>query len=616
MVWSYNGKILSIDLSSQKVSEIPLKKELVRRFIGGMGIGTKLIFDKMPVGVDPLSPQNIVFIGTGPVNGTGAQMFAQTCLVTKSPLSGTILNSYTGGHLSPQIKKAGVDGILLSNSSEKPVYLHIKNGQAYFHSAKQLWGLDTFETQKRLSKLIGEKCQTLAIGPAGERMVRFATVQNARRSFGRGGPGAVLGAKNVKGIVFSGDTPIHAAHPEEYREALKELKEAIQKGLKGHTYISSITDNGTSTGNDIFNPVGHLATRNHQTGVFPPRTGDENWYGPTFLREYHVKHYACYMCPVHCGKYNQVREGEFKGLITEGPEYETCYAFGNECGNENLPAIIKADILCDSYGMDTISCGVTIAWAMEAFEKNVISKEDTDGIDLRFGNYHAMLETVEKIANREGIGDLLAEGSKRAAEKIGHDSISYAMQVKGLEFPGWMPRVMKGAGLGFATSPRGACHKRALLPEEYGGGDIEQREEKVIKHQDEVNARFTLVACGFLGDNCPESLYAKLITHSTGIEFDAEEFLKTGARIWHLERTYNVLEGYTRDADVLPDRCFEPIQTGPAKGRKFKRAEFDKMLDRYYELRGWSSEGIPSAKILKEFGLPEAEQRLRKAGLL
>jgi len=599
----FNKKILFIDLTKKefRIQEIP--KEWFKLYVGGMGFGIKTLFDKVNPRIDPYSPDNMIIFSIGPLTGTLAPMFAQACVVTKSPLTKGALNSYAGGIFGSKMKLSNYSVIAISGKSNKPCYINVQDDFVEFLDASHLWGMSTSKTQEAIIKDLGDKKLAIAcIGPAGENLVRFASIITEKRAFGRGGAGAIMGSKKLKAIALTFESK-KESYNEGFIKAANEAKEILKKALSTEWHLISIFSKyGTLGGLPLVNEKGVLATRNHKEGQFE---GAEKIGPEYFTSNFRIKDVSCPGCLVHCGRVYGVKEGIYAGTISEGPEYETVYAFGSNCGNDCAESIIKADYLCDEYGMDTLSTGVTIAFAMECYEKGILTKKETEGIELNFGNHEAIIAMIEKIAKRKGIGNLLAEGSKIASEKLGKGSKEFAMQVKGLEFAAWMPAGMKGIALTFATSNRGACHKRAIIGDELMdkvNKEAYEGKALLIKNiQDKVNAIFTLIGCRFSEFVYPLNLYVKLLNSLTGLSFNEEEFLRVGERIWNLERLFS---GFTRNEDKLPERCFkEPIPSGPSKGQKVEREKFEKMLDEYYSIRGWNEKGLPTKEKLQELNI-------------
>jgi len=590
-------RILRLNLTKQSVHVQNVPDGWREQYIGGIGFGVKILFDEVPQETDPYSPDNKMVLSVGPLTGTSAPMFPQTCIVTKSPLTGGALNTYAGGHLGPEIRHAGYNALIIEGKSPKPCYVEICDDEVNILDASHLWGKTTSETQAIVKHDLSEPSIKIAcIGPAGENRVRFSSVIADKRAFGRGGSGAVMGSKNLKAIAVRGTKRVPVGD-ERFLKVADEAKDVLMQCLSSEWHLlKTFSTYGTAGGLPLVNEAGLLATRNHQEGFFE---GSERIDADYFkAKKIFVRDVTCFNCPVHCGKVSVIEEGPYAGTVTHGPEYETIYAFGSNCGNDCAESIAKADLLCDEYGMDTLSTGVTIAFACECYERGIVNRHETGGLELKFGNHEAIIQMVEKIAYRRDMGDLLAEGTKRASEKLDEGSEAFAMQVKGLEFAAWMPRGIKGIALTFATSNRGACHKRAIIGDELLGKvdrtSYENKAELIKGIQDKVNAIFTLIGCRFSEFAYPLNLYVRLLNAATNAKFTEEGFLKVGERTWNMERTFS---GFTRKDDTLPKRCFtEPIPSGPSKGHIVDRTRFEKMLDRYYEVRGWDANGVPLKK--------------------
>ena len=604
MVGGYVGKILRVNLTKRKVSIQKVTKEWIVNYIGGEGFAARILYTEVPKGIDPLSPDNKLIIMTGPLTGTLAPSSGRYLVAFKSPLTGIWGVGHIGGHWGPELKFAGFDGIVIEGRAEKPVYLWIHDGNVEFRDASHIWGKLVPETEDIIREETDPEAKVLSIGPAGEKLVKIsAIISEYSRAGGRGGAGAVMGSKNLKAIAVRGTGDIEVADPDKFYDVVKEIHEKIKNNpVTGQ----SLPKYGTAVLVNVINQHGVFPTRNFQTGVFP--TADKI-SGEALAEKYLVMRRACAFCPIGCGRFTVVPSGPY-AVVTEGPEYETIWALGATCGVDNLEAIAKANYLCNIYGLETISTGAIIATAMEAFEKGYITTKDTDGIELRFGNADAMVKMVEKIAKREGIGDILAEGSKVFAEKIGHPEIS--MSVKGLELPAYDPRGVKGHGLAYATSNRGGCHLRAYMvsPEILGIPKkldrLKENDEKIemVKYlQDLFAAINSLVVCIFTVFALEPKDYAAMLSTATGIEFTDKKFLEVGERIYNLQRLFLVREGITSKDDRLPARLEkEPMPEGPVKGHV---VPIEKMLPKYYKIRGWDEEGRPTRKKLEELGLIE-----------
>lgn len=603
----YSGKILRVDLTNGSIQTQPLDETVVQKFLGGRGYGVKILYDENPPRVDPFAPENRLIFFTSPLMGGQVPCSVKPCVVTKSPLTQTVLMSLSGGYFGCQLRFTGYDGIVIVGKARYPVYLQIHNEEVQIKDASFVWGKDTFETQHRLKEAFGDKKARVAtIGPPGEKLVRFASIINERRAFGRGGAGAVMGAKNLKAIIVRGTKSVKLFDEQGFNALVRELRERFKSES-----VKFWAKMGTSAVVRLVEERGIFPTRNYQSGTFEGRSKIDGEAREAFVK----KHVTCYRCPVGCSVLTVATDEPYKGITSEGPEYETLWSFGGQCGNDNLSAIIAAEDLCDRYGLDTISTGNTIGFAMECFEKGLITKEDTDGIELKFGNHRAMVEMVRKISARDGFGDVLAEGVNRASQKIGKNSQKLAMQVKGAEMCGYDPRGAMGQGLSFATCPRGADHQKGLVRQEVFGKlppidrfATEGKAELVKEVQDEMAFLDALGVCCFLTrrDVTGSADYAKLFKCVTGIELTEQDIWTAGERIFNLERLFNQREGFSRRDDILPERFLtEPFREGPSAGHTIP---IERLLDDYYRVRGWDINGSPTQKTLARLGLKEEKK--------
>lgn len=613
----FAGRILNVDLSERKIVKQPLETEKINEFIGGKGYAARLLWEGTPPNSDSLDPQNIIIFATGPLTGTLCPS-TRMCIVTKSPLTGTFNDSYVGGHFGHEMKFAGYDFLVISGKAEQPVYLWINNESVEIKDGGWLWGKDTFETEERIKgKHKDRTIRVACIGPAGEKLVRYALVNiDLYRQAARGGIGAVMGSKNLKAVAVRGSNTIEVEDPEYFKQLAFEAYEATD------TNESLYTMKRWGTGRSVIFSSNQCLypTKNYQEATFE---GAESLSGESMERKIWVKGKACFNCPIHCGHLAVVKTSDYTGTIVEGVEYETTAMLGADCGIDNLAAVTYANMLCDKLGLDTLSTGGVVAWAMECFERGILTEKDTSGITLNFGNHKAMNKMILQIAKREGIGDLLAEGVKRASQKIGQGSDGFAMHVKGLELPGWAIRAAPSMGLAYATADRGGCHQRAW-PIKYDlgsktpdGKTLEryspQGKAFVTKHdQDLIAALYSLVACDFATGAIGTARYIKLLNAATGWTYTKEQFMETGERIWNLIRAFNIREGTRKENDTLPPRIFEePLPSGIAKGKKLPKVNFEKMRREYYKLRGWNAEtGMPTYEKLKKLGLENVAKQL------
>jgi len=597
-VQKFFGKVVDVNLSNLSCEHRELEHELVVRFIGGKGIGAKILYDELRPGVDPLSPENILIFATGPLTGTIAPTSGRWAVVTKSPHTGIFLDSQVGGHFGAALRRAGVDILIVRGKSEKPVYLYVENGEVKIYDASHLWGKTIFETEDELKKIHPE-AKVGSIGPAGENLVTFAIIGfDYYRQAGRGGAGAVMGSKNLKAVVAKPTSELQYFDEKGMKESVKRLLKLI----KEHPVMKKRTEIGTPMWVKMANEGGFLPTRNFSRGVF--EKADEI-SGETMKEKIWVRNKACFGCPIACGKLTHVRDGKYKCNEVEGPEYETIALLGSNCEITPIESVAFLNRICDNLGLDTISAGGVVAFAMECFEKGLLG--DTDGLELKFGNADAASELLKKIAYRHGIGELFAQGVKKAAEKIGQGSERFAIHVKGLELPGVEPRGSWGMALAFATADRGGCHQRAWTPTAELTGVLPRFSTegvaKFVKEtQDERAVCFSLVLCDFVPFTVQD--FAELLYNATGISLSTEEYMLTGERIWNIIRLFNVGEGISRKDDTLPLRIMEqPSPLGPAEGKVITVDILNKMLDEYYALRGWDQNGIPTDETLRRLGL-------------
>jgi aldehyde:ferredoxin oxidoreductase len=588
---SYAGKIAYADLTTGNVRIENTPADLKRDYLGGRGFGIKLLTDIVDSGTDPLNIGNILVFAAGPLTGTGIPLGSRYEVSTISPLTGTAMSANSGGVFGWKMKKAGFDGIVVSGRSAKPVYLFLNNGKVEIRDAGGLWGKTVPETTDEITRQIDDPTVRVAcIGPAGEKLVRFACIINDKtRALGRGGAGAVMGSKNLKAIAARGDAIIGAAD----EKKLAEVKEQIKKKIDDNGIAKALTAYGTGVLVNIINENYIHPTRNFQTAHFPTA---EKVSGEEIAKSLLKRPKGCYACTVKCGRLH-----ELDGVEGEGPEYETIWAFGADCGVDDLKAVTRANNLCNDYGLDTISTGTTIACLMEMTGKGYVKDP------VRFGDAAGMVAMVKKIALREGIGNELAEGSYRFAEKYGHPEIS--MGVKKQELPAYDPRGLQGHGLAYATSNRGGDHVYAYLiaPEVLGSPEkldpyVTSGKPAWVKIFQDLSAAIDASGmCLFTSFALGADDYAALLSASTGIPTDGAGLLKTGERIWNLQKMYNIRRGFGRKDDTLPDRfLLDPLQEGAPKGQVWQR---DVLLDEYYTLRGWDSEGRPTDAKKKELGL-------------
>ena len=604
----YAGKFLRVNLSEGTLVDEPLPLEVVKDFIAGRGFGIKYLYDELAPDVDPLGEENKLILATGVLTGTQAQSVSRWLACTKSPLTGCYARSCCGGDFGAWMKFAGYDFILIEGKSEKPVFLVINSSGSELKDAGELWGKDTVQTQDWLNERYGKATRTACIGPAAEKLVRYAAIVSGRRTAGRCGTGTVMGSKGLKAVAIRAKRNLDLYDPEGFADLVKEQVK-IMKASKDYAYNKAL---GTTEGAITRNVLGVYPVRNF-------RYGQEEGYeqlGPELYRKIRIGEFGCYSCSMRCGKIHHVTSGPYAGALSEGPEYESYWAFSGPIDSTNLEATVAADQLCDDLGMDTISTGNTIGFAYELFEKGIIDTHDTDGLELTYGNHAAMISLIKKIGHREGFGDILAEGTVRAAKRIGKGAEVYAMQSKGLELPGYEPRGLKATGFGYATSNIGGSHGNGSLAFQEWGMPVpravdrfteEDKADIVIFNQNRAGLEVGVV-CVFAfrcGDWYPK-LFGRMLKAVTGIEefADWDYLSRVGERVWNLDRAFNVRDGFDRRHDTLPKRVqTEPLHTREAGGEGEMVRKLDAFLDEYYRLRGWTTIGIPTREKLKELGL-------------
>lgn len=608
-MYGWRGKMIRVDLSANRIQEEVLDPQVAKDYIGGRGLGMHYLLQEADPLCDPLGEENPLIMVASPLTGTRAPTGARYMVVTKSPLTGAVTCSNSGGHFPAEMKKTGLDMIVFQGKAPEPVYLWIDRGQAEIRPASQHWGKNTHESDDALREETHREARVACIGPAGEKLVRFASIMNDRdRAAGRSGVGAVMGSKNLKAVVVRGESEVPIWDERAFKEACRKYQEKFRQSVKDGP--PALRVHGTAVTVMATQSHGALPTRNFQQGTFD---GWKAIHGETLTEKYLVRNKGCFSCPIACGRVTRVNEPPFQGE-GEGPEYETIYAFGSNCGVDNLAAITKANYFCNELGMDTITMGATIACAMELSERGYLPEADV-GRPLRFGDPEAVVTLTRMAGLREGFGDTLAEGSLRMAERYGHPEL--AMVSKGQEFAGYAPRGAQGMGLAYATSSIGASHMRGdpayieLLgvPMLVDPLTWEDKPEIVRDFQNVFAIIDSAGLCVFFSmrnyltptkDVRPIGIL-ELLNAATGAGYDMEELIRAGERIINAERLFLVRAGFSRKDDSLPPRLLqEPLPDGPAKGMV---CHLDEMLTEYYRLRGWDQDGIPTDKKLRELGL-------------
>ena len=600
-MYGWIGTILRVNLTDGSIAKEALDPKLAREYIGARGLGSRILCDEIDPKIDPLSADNKLIFAAGPLSGTNAPSAGHFNVVTKGPLGGTIAASSSGGVFGPMLKYAGYDLIIFEGKAAKPVYLWINDAQVEIRDATGIWGKTVPETTEAVRAATDEEASVACIGPAGERMVFFANVMNdCNRAAGRTGVGAVMGSKNLKAVAVRGTGAVRVADVEAFRTAMLKARDMIRNHPVGGGGLRMY---GTDVLVNILNESGGLPTRNFREGTFA--TAD-NVGGESLTKKILTRPRGCFSCIISCGRATRVTNPKYAGY-GEGPEYETAWSFGPDCGVDDLDAVTKAHYLCNEYGMAAIAMGATIACAMDLFEDGIITTKDTGGIALTFGNAEAVVEMTRLTGAGEGFGKKLALGSYRLAESYGHPE--YSMSAKKQDMPAYDPRAVQGMGLNYATSNRGGCHVRGYMtaveilgnPVKIDNLTTEGKAGWTITFQNLTAALDSSGACLFSTFGIGADELAALLTAATGVPYSTEAFMQAGDRIWNMERLFNLASGLSAKDDTLPPRMLkDPMPAGPCKGEVSKLAQ---MLPEYYTLRGWSKEGVPTKEKKAELGL-------------
>jgi aldehyde:ferredoxin oxidoreductase len=600
-MYGWSGTILRVNLTTGAVSRQATDPKDAALFLGARGLGDKLYTDEVDPKVDPLSPENNIVFAPGPFSGTFAPSGGRYHVVTKGPLTGAIAGANSGGTFGPELHYAGYDALIIEGKASNPVYLWIKDDQVEIRNASHLWGKWVPDTTDLIRTETDAEAKVACIGPAGEKQVLFAAIMNdMHRAAGRGGVGAVMGSKNLKAIAVVGTKSIKVADAKSFEGAVLKGRKLLKEHPVGGAGLKAY---GTDVLMNILNETGALPARNFQDSHFA--TADKVG-GESLSTNVLVRPKGCFSCVISCGRVSRVTNPKYAGE-GEGPEYEAAWAYGPDCGIDNLDAITKSNMLCNEMGMDPISLGSTIACAMEMYEAGIVTLKDSGGLDLSFGNPDTIVDLTRKIGLREGIGDQLALGSYRFASSHGHPE--YSMTVKKQEMPAYDPRGVQGIGLEYATCNRGGCHVKGYTvavevlgcPTKIDPHVTKDKPFYVKLFQDLTAAIDASGGCifgtfGMGGDN-----YAEMITALTGITYTTDDYIKAGERIWNLERLFNLKAGFTAKDDTLPERLLkEPIRSGPAKGEV---SHVPEMLPEYYKLRGWDTKGVPTKERLQQLQL-------------
>ena len=624
MAFGYAGKILRVDLTSNKIKEEELREDFAKKFIGARGINSKILYDEVKPGVDPFSPENRLIFGTGPLAGTMLPAGCRFTVTARSPLTMGHGDANAGGFFAPELKFSGFDHIIFHGRSKKPSYLFINDGKAELRSAEQIWGKNTWNTQELIQKELGdEDIQIACIGPAGENMVKNACIIHGLKRAAAKGMGSVMGSKNLKAVAVRGRKGIRVADPKEF---LKISEKILTKHKRPDLTLYGTPGSVLYEVNTGYSP----ATKNIQTTRFP---GIEKISPKLLNQKYIYRLKACFGCSISCGRSYVVKHGQFKGLYGEGPELAAMWSWGTQPQVTSLPAVLKADVLSNQLGIDCIEAGNTIAFAMECYQKGIITDEDTGGIKLEWGNFKAVHSILEQMANRKGFGEILCDGVKDAASRIGRGSEFFAHTIKGQSVPADL-RIKHGSVLGYITSTRGADHLRGLiiddvLPIEYikkNYGEEALMSEGIkgkgiaLKWIQEMTTLpdcfgickiFYILSAGysvFTFEN-----FSAMYKAATGIDVSEKDMLKACERVYNVEQAFNVrVGGFSRKDDTVPPRFFnEPTDANKWKGKTLKKENIDEMLDDYYTCRGWNkSTTAPEKEKLLELELDEIAKDL------
>ncbi|BBO72664.1 aldehyde ferredoxin oxidoreductase [Desulfosarcina widdelii] len=600
----FMGKILRVNLTDETIEDESLKSSVMKQYIGGRGLGAYLAYKEIPPHEDAFSPNISIYFITGPLQGTLTPFTPKFIILNKSPLSGSLSRSVCGGStFGAELKYAGYDAVVVKGKAKTPVYLLIDNGKVSIKDAQKYWGMTSSDTQEAIKTELNDPTVSIVpIGPAGEKRVRFSGVIVGSRAAGRGGAGAVMGSKNLKAIVVRGNKSVHVADIKQFKKLLGETYTAI----KENPDVSKRIEFGTPGTLASTYSSGILPTMNFSRSTFD---GIEGLMPENVRDMLYVHNESCFGCPLPCGKLALIKKGPFKGMVLPGPEYETIGLLGSNCGIGDIQTVAQANYLCNEYGLDTISTGSVIAFAIECYQKGIITKKDTDGLELKFGDTETLISLIEKISRRDGFGNVLAEGTKRASKMIGQGSDKFAMHSKGQDFAAYEPRALVGMGLLYATATPGANHSfgPTLTAEKMELKDTLTNVKKgkiVRREQNRYCLQDSMVMCSFSRFGMNDSHRLRFVNAVTGWNFSDEEAILIADRIFTLEKLFNIREGFSKADDNLPWRCLnEPLPDGLAKGNT---VPLESMLQDYYADRGWNRDtGIPGKEMIERLGLSD-----------
>jgi len=612
-MFGYQGKLLRVDLTRQRTEVEDLDRRLLEKYVGGVGIEAKILYEETTPATEPLGPENVLMAVTGPYTGTSVPASSRHHMMARSPLTGILGEANVGGSWAVQFKKTGFDGIAITGKSDHPVYLWVHDGGVEVRDARPVWGKDSYESAALLKSETSEKATVAVIGPAGEGLARVASIPHIDRivrAAARTGLGAVMGSKNLKAMVAYGTKDLPLAKPDALQGDLRTILPHVRQSTEAFGKY------GTSGGIDNYEKIGNFPIQNWREGRW---AGASKISGVTMHDTILTGRKGCLRCPISCGRHIKISEGPYAPLECEGPEYETIGTLGGECMVDDLAAICKANELCNRYGLDTISTGSIIAFAMEAYEKGILTRKDTEGIDLVWGNGSALVEMVHKMGKREGIGRLMGEGVKRMAEALGKNAVEFAIHVKGLEPSAHDPRRFFSQALSYGTAARGACHNASWshpyelslfmpeigIPEPQDPYQVEGKAEFTAKLQDLMSMMDTLILCRFTQVGKAVNITNMLgwLNLITGWDIDIPEFMRIGERIFNLKRLYNTRLGVSRKDDFLPSRFLTLKRTGEELTNQLP--PMGRLLGDYYAYREWTEDGIPTPGKLEELGLED-----------
>jgi aldehyde:ferredoxin oxidoreductase len=614
----FTQKLLRINLSDESVKTEKLPEELLRKYYGGRTLGGRLLYDEAPPGTDPLGPENKIIVMTGALVGTPVPGANRYAIITLSPATGLYLDSYSGGCFGPEIKFAGYDVIIVEGKAKKPVYIVIDDDKVELRDASELWGKTAWDAEEKIGKELGDEFRACVIGPAGEKLSSIAIVQNEYyHEAGRGGAGAVFGSKLLKGIAVRGTKGVKTAEPGKLIDLLLSLESHYAADDGPVPAVADRMKYGTPILLDTTDRLGVLPAYNFKYGQYE----HADKIGSKAFREVVERDKSCFACNLCCIKFSKVKSGKYAGDAIGGPEYETNALLGSNIGVSDMNYIVHVNGLCNDYGVDTISAGVLVGFAMECYEKGILAKEDFGGLEMTWGNEEAVDKLIRMIAYREGIGDLFADGVKKASEKIGKGSENFAIHVKGLEFPGYRPGVNSpGFGLSYCIADRGGCHRRAwpVVAEQALPPFTTTGRAELVKKLYDLRSPWHDGICCDIAVSVPNFVSheyaAKMYSYVTGWDVTAEELQRLSERTASLLRAYNVRNGMKRGDDALPARCFEAEETEKGKGLQYTKEMLDTMLGEYYALRGWNEQGVPAYDSLVDLDMRDVADDMRARG--